>query len=300
MAKFSFYLNNHPTGSLVTIGDILQPIAAGLAEAGHSVQYENRFFYNRPIVNLIVEFFADDVFVESLLERKRSLGPDFVFGVLVTEDIADPSVMDNPSFPNRRENLRRVLEVADFVWSLVPIGDYTRFVPEPARVAFLRLGYVHALAEKRRPGGQDIDVLLYGLIVPRRDQAMAGLAKRGWTVRSTLGVMPDYIRIDMLRRSRIVLDIRRAEWVRFNSPSRIVAALHAGVAVVSERVDAGELDYLFAYADVHPYEELIDACDRQLKGDPLAFGMDAQRRFRLEAPMRAFLKAPLAAAGLSG
>ena len=34
MAKFSIYLKNHPHGSLVTIGDILQPLAAGLAEAG--------------------------------------------------------------------------------------------------------------------------------------------------------------------------------------------------------------------------------------------------------------------------
>ena len=300
MAKFSFYLNNHPSGSLVTIGDILQPIAAGLVEAGHSIQYENRFFYNRPVVNLIVEFFVDSVFVESLLERKRSLGPDFVFGVLVTEDIEDRAVMDNPSFPGRLENLRRVLEVADFVWSLVPVGAYARFVSDPARVAFLRLGYVHALAEKRRSGGQDIDVLIYGLIVPRRDQAMAELAKRGWTVRSTLGVMPDYIRIDMLRRAKLVLDIRRAEWVRFNSPSRIVAALHAGVAVASERLDAGDLDYLFAFTDAHHYEELIEACDRRLKDDPIGFGIDAQRRFRLEAPMRAFLKAPLAVAGLSG
>lgn len=299
MAKFSFYLSNHPSGSLVTIGDILQPIAGGLVEAGHSVQYENRFFYNRPVVNVVVEFFADDVFVDSLLERKRSLGPDFIFGVLVTEDIDDPSVMDNPSFPNRRENLRRVLEVADFVWSLVPVEGYTRFVPDPARVAFLRLGYVHALAEKRRPGGQDIDVLVYGLIVPRRDQAMAELARRGWTVRSTLGVMPDYIRIDMLRRSKIVLDIRRAEWVRFSSPSRIVAALHAGVAVASEHLDTGDLDYLFAYTDAYLYEKLIDACDRRLKDDPIGFGIDAQRRFRLGSPMRAFLKSPLAVAGLS-
>ena len=38
MAKFSVYLKNHGHGSLVTIGDILQPIAAGLAEAGHSIQ----------------------------------------------------------------------------------------------------------------------------------------------------------------------------------------------------------------------------------------------------------------------
>src|SRR6185436_2616509 len=131
MAKFSIYLRNHPSGSLVTIGDILQPLAAGLVESGHSVQYENYFLYNRPVVNLLVEFFADSVFVDSIVERKRSLGSDFVFGVLVTEDIGDPSVMDNPSYPERRENLRRILEVADFVWSLVPIHDYIKFVPDP-------------------------------------------------------------------------------------------------------------------------------------------------------------------------
>ena len=300
MAIFSIYLSNHPIGSLVTIGDILQPITAGLIEAGHSVQYENQLLFNRPVVNLLIEFFQDRGFVDALVERKRSLGPDFVFGVLATEDISDPAVMDNPSFPDRRENLRRILEIADFVWSLVPVQDYKRLMPDPARAAFLRLGYVHSLAQKRRPGGQDIDVLVYGLTVPRRDEAMRCLSERGWVVRSTFGVMPDYIRLDMLRRAKLVLDIRRTEWVRYNSPSRIVAALHAGVAVGSERFDTGDLAYLFSYVDAHPIDALVDACDRRLKDDPVGFGIEAQRRFRLEAPMLAFLKEPLAAADLPG
>jgi hypothetical protein len=299
VAKFNIYLKNHSSGSLVTIGDILQPLAAALAEAGHSVQYENTFFYNRPFVNLLVEFFEDNVFVDSILERKRSLGADFVFGVLVTEDIGDPSVMDNPSYPHRRENLRRVLAAADFVWSLVPIDDYRNFVPDPGRVAFLRFGYVHALAQKRRPGEQDIDVLVYGLPLPRRDQVLGALSSRGWAARSTFGVMPDYVRADMLRRSKVILDIRRAKWVRYNSPSRIVAGLHAGVAVVSERFDSGELSYLFGYVQADPYETIVQGCDALLRKDPIAFGLEAQRRFRLEAPMRAFLKQPLAVAGLS-
>lgn len=248
----------------------------------------------------MVEYFTDRAFVDGVIERKRSLGQDFAFGVLVTEDPNDPSVMDNPSFPNRRENLLRILEVADFVWSLVPVTDYSRFVPDPRRVAFLRLGYVHALAEKRRPGGQDIDVLVYGLTVPRRIEVMEELARRGWNVRTTLGVMPDYIRLDMLRRAKLILDIRRADWVRFNSPSRIVAGLHAGVAVAAERFDTGDLGYLFSYALTAPYEQLTDAVDRLLKEDVVGFGIETQRRFRLEAPMRVFLKDPLAAAGLSG
>ncbi len=300
MAKFSIYLKNHPHGSLVTIGDILQPLAAGLAEAGHSVQYENNFLYNRPVVNLMVEFFPDREFVDSVIERKRALGDDFPFGVLVTEDIGDPSVMDNPSFPDRRAHLLRILEVADFVWSLVPITDYRRFVPDPQRVALLKLGYVHGLAEKRRPGGQDIDVLVYGQTVPRREAIMADLGRRGWNVRSTFGAMPDYIRLDMLRRTKMILDIRRAEWVRFNSPSRIVAGLHAGVTVAAEHFDTGVLGYLFSYCRAAPYAELADAIDQLLKSDAVGFGIDAQRRFRMEAPMRAFLKEPLAAAGLSG
>lgn len=300
MAKFSIYLQNHPHGSLVTIGDILQPLAAGLAEAGHSVQYENGFLYNRPVVNLLIEFFPDRAFVDGVIERKRMLGNDFPLGLLVTEDIGDPSVMDNPSFPDRREHLLRMLEVADFVWSLVPITDYARFVPDPRKVAFLRFGYVHALAEKRRPGGQDIDVLIYGLTVPRRTAIMEDLSRRGWNVRSTLGVMPDYIRLDMLKRTKLIVDVRRAEWVRFNSPSRIVAGLHAGVAVAAEHFDTGDLRYLFSYCRAAPYADLADAIDEQLKGDAVAFGIEAQRRFRMEAPMRAFLKEPLAAAGLSG
>ncbi len=298
MAKFSIYLKNHGAGSLVTIGDILQPLAAGLAEAGHAVQYENHFFYNRPVVNLLVEFFIDPAFVDSLIERKRMFGNDFAFGVLVTEDIGDPLVMDNPSFPGRRENLLRILEVADFAWSLVPVHDYGRILPDAGKVAFLRLGYVHALAETRRVVVPDIDVLVYGLPVPRRDEIMNRLAKRGLIVRSTYGVMPDYIRIDMLRRAKMILDIRRAELVRFNSPSRIVAGLHAGVGVASEHFETGELAYLFSYARTASYDELADACERLLKEDPVGFGIEAQRRFRLEAPMRAFLKEPLAVAGL--
>ncbi|MBL8692341.1 MAG: hypothetical protein JNL04_24770 [Rhodospirillaceae bacterium] len=298
MAKFSVYLKNHGHGSLVTIGDILQPIAAGLAEAGHSIQYENHFLYNRPIINLLVEYFVDTAFVDDLIEKKRALGSDFALGVLVTEDVGDPLVMDNPSFPGRLANLRRVLEVADFVWSLVPAEVYAGIVSDPARLAFLRLGYVHALAEKRRTGGQDIDVLVYGQPVPRRDAIMAEISRRGWIVRSTFGVMPDYIRLDMLRRSKMILDIRRADWIRFNSPSRIVAGLHAGVAVASELFETGGLAYLFDFARTAPYDQLADAVDRLLKEDAVGFGIEAQRRFRLQAPMRAFLKEPLSVADL--
>jgi hypothetical protein len=300
MALFSIFLKNHSDGSLVTIGDILQPLTAGLTEAGHAVQYENQLLYNRPVVNLIVEFFQDRVFVDSLVERKRSLGADFVFGVLVTEDVGDPLVMDNPSFPDRFQNLLRVLEVADFVWSLVPAGDYAKLVPDPGRLAFLRYGYVHSLAQRRRAGGQDIDVLVYGLTVPRRQALMDRLAGLGVAVRSTFGVMPDYVRTDMLRRAKIVLDVRRAEWVRYTSPSRMAAALHAGVALASERFESGELGYLFAYARTAPYDTLAEACAELLAGDPIGFGLEAQRRFRQEAPMRAFLKEPLAVAGLPG
>jgi hypothetical protein len=102
----------------------------------------------------------------------------------------------------------------------------------------------------------------------------------------------------MLRRAKLILDIRRAEWIRFNSPSRIVAGLHAGVAVASELFETGDLAYLFDYARTAPYGELADAVDRLLKADAVGFGIDAQRRFRLQAPMRTFLKEPLAVAGL--
>ena len=298
MAKLSIYLRNHSQGSLVTIGDILQPVAASLAEAGHSIQYENHFLYNRPVINLLVEYFVDQAFVDDLIQKKRTLGNDFAFGVLVTEDVGDPLVMDNPSFPGRLANLRRVLEVADFVWSLVPADVYSSIVPDPARVAFLRLGYVHALAEKRRAGGQDIDVLVYGQPVPKRNEIAGRLSELGWNVRSTLGVMPDYIRLDMLRRAKLILDIRRADWIRFNSPSRIVAGLHPGVAVASELFETGGLTYLFDYARTAPYGALADAVDRLLREDAVGFGIEAQRRFRLQAPMRAFLKEPLAVAGL--
>ena len=72
----------------------------------------------------------------------------------------------------------------------------------------------------------------------------------------------------------------------------ILQPLAAGLA------ETGELGHLFSYAPARPYDELVDACDLLLRGDPVAFGVDAQRRFRLEAPMRGFLKEPLAVAGL--
>jgi hypothetical protein len=91
---------------------------------------------------------------------------------------------------------------------------------------------------------------------------------------------------DIIRRAKILIDMRRGPNVRFLSPTRIVKGLHCGTAVVSERFDSSAISSLYAYTEACPYDAMVETCVRLIRsGGYVERGLAAQARFRAETSM---------------
>jgi hypothetical protein len=260
--RFHFLLTNHYPYGLYRIEDHVKLIGAGLAELGHKVTYGFRDDVAPwPAINLLVEFFNGSPVTEQVIGLKngnsQSGGARYAFGLICHEDLQDESAMDQPNFPLRRAGLEQLLKHVDFAWTVVP-SDYSG-LDGGDRVRFLEYGYAPTL---RRPDvlKRDIGVLFYGDLGPRRLPLYNALVQRGVSVSATFGMLPGYVKNDLLDRSRIVVDIRRVAPVRFLNPSRICTALHAGTLVVSERIDNGKLSSLYQYTLPVEFDQLIEVC----------------------------------------
>jgi hypothetical protein len=285
---FNVFLGNHPKG-LYRIEDLIKPIISGIEACGHEVACGVSGLKPRPFVNVLVEFFDEAEVAERIIALKREQGDNFLFGVICTEDPDDHLVMTSTDYPRRRSNLLRVLAEADFVWPLLAAEEYRRFAKHPSRVALLKYGFDERLVSARRPANApDIDVLIYGSMNERRQLIVDALTGRGLAVDVTFAAMPEYMRFDMVRRSRIVLDVRRGDSVRAPSPSRIVAALHQGAAVVSERFPNSILTYLAPYTIECDLPDVADRCqDLVRSGAYRNLALENLRRFREETSMAA-------------
>lgn len=286
---FNFVLANHHETSLNSLGDLVEPIYQGLEACGHHVIRFGTDFHEAPMINVMVEFFKDDSIVDDLLRFKRELGDRFVLGLLCTEDPEDEQVMS--VYANRRPNLERLAAAADFVWTLLPVERFYAAICGPERVAFLRYGFSADYVEPdiiADPQARDIDVLLYGNPHPHRQRVVAALAEAGLNcVTTQREAYPEFAAADLVRRAKLVLEIRRSPDVRFLSPTRIMRALHAGTVVVAERFDTSPLAELYAYTVPSDYAAMAATC-RQLIADGgyVERGFAALAKFRAETSMR--------------
>ncbi len=291
---FHFQLANHYFHGVFRIEDILTPVIWGLRSLGHRVTTGILpTLPPWPSIVMLVEYFDREGYDREVIALKADPSKRYCLGLLCTEDIKDALVMDDPAFPRRRENLMRVLPHFDFVWTIVP-GSYDAHV-DAARLAFLDYGYVEALRGEGLPAAErDIDVLFYATMNARRQTLRERLERRGLRVMATRGLLPGYIRANLLSRAKIVLDTRRGEDVRFTSPSRLCTALQIGSTIVSELFDESRLKALYAYTQACAFAEIEDRCVALAK-DPacLAHGLDARERFRREVPMEDNLRRAL-------
>lgn len=297
---FNFFLGNHHANALNSLGDLLQPIYEGLIEAGHHVIGFGTGMMPTPAVNVLVEWFENDSFAEALLRAKADKGDAFVFGVLCTEDLADELVMDPSKYPRRLANLRRILPVADFVWTLLPQQGLLDTICRPGTIALVEYGFSETCLNRslvRAAARRDVDVVLYGNESPYRTHIVDGLKRQGITCFvSQREAWPTFMMDDLIRRAKVLLDLRRGPSVRFLSPTRIVKGLHCGTAVVSELFDTSEIASLYAYTEPCAYDDIVDRCVRLIRsGSYLKRGLAAQMKFQAERSMRDMMARALSA-----
>lgn len=288
---FNFFLGNHFSGGLRGLPDLLLPIYHGLAEAGHHVVGYGLGLRPAPAVNVLVEFFPDDAFVDTLLAMKARSGEALICGVLCTEDVEDVLVMDDPVYPRRLPNLMRVLQTADFVWTLLPQLPLYDGICGPGKSALVKYGFSPRYLSPRLksdPGRRDLDSIMYGSENPYRNPVVADVRQRGLgCVVSARHIFPSFATEDLVSRAKVVLDVRRGPGVRFPSPTRVSRALHCGTAVVAERIgDGSALADLLSYTVVCPYDEMGAYTEAIIRTNRFVeLGLANLQRFRAESSM---------------
>lgn len=288
---FNFFLGNHAADSLNSLGDLVEPIYRGLEANGHHVIAFGTGMRDPPAINVFVEFFEDDVVANAILSAKTQHGSRFLFGIVCTEDIEDELVMNPRDHPRRRANLMRLLPQADFVWTLLPVAAYEQ-ISGAGKVGLLEYGFSEACADPfpiQDRGLRDVDVIIYGNRNPYRAAIGDALQRQGLTVffghRETF---PTFVSDDIIRRAKVLIDIRRGPGVRFLSPTRIVKGLHLGTAVVSEQFDTSPISNLYRYTLACPYEALVERTVELVRsGTFMNLGNAARARFRAETSMQA-------------
>lgn len=291
--RFHFLLTNHYPYGCYKIEDIVVPIAAGLAELGHAVTYGfDDDVPPWPAVNLLVENFNDPAVVDQVIGLRAQGRARYCFGLIGHEDVADPTVMAHPGFPDRRHNLGRLMPHLDFGWTIVPCSYAD--LPGGERMQFLELGYVEAL---RRDAGAPrlTDVVFYSDLGERRVPMYNQLVSRGLSVSATFGLLPEFAKSIILDDARVMADARRSETVRYLAPTRIVIGLHRGMAIVSERFDQSALAGLYRYTVACEPGEFLETCYLVARS-PAAqeLGEKTREAFRRETSMRANLQRVMA------
>ncbi len=164
------------------------------------------------------------------------------------------------------------------------------------RLLHVPVGYAPLLTRIPADAPQDIDVLFYGSLNPRRQRVLDDLRSRGLRVRAAFGVYGAE-RDELIARARVVLNLHYYD-TRIFEAVRVSYLLANRKAVVAECGPGTEVDdWLRGAACLVEYEALADACE--------ALVGDAGRRRMLEAagydairqrPIERILEEPLAAA----
>jgi SAM-dependent methyltransferase len=150
------------------------------------------------------------------------------------------ALSSHPAWDYSAENIRRAAQLGVGTLRHVPLG----YVPELSRIA---------------PADEDVDVLFYGCVNPRRQAVLRALEAAGLKVVALFGVYGEE-RDRAIARARIVLNMHFYESKIFEIV-RVAYLLSNARAVVAEcgPDTAIEPDLRDAILGV-PYEELVEAC----------------------------------------
>ena len=141
----------------------------------------------------------------------------------------------------------------------IGISENVRYVP---------LGYVEEMTRIPPKKEQDIDVLFYGSINPRREKIINDLKAAGLNVEALFGVYGK-ARDAYIARAKVIVNIHYYETNIFELV-RVSYLLANKKAVVSEYTETTEIDEDFIDGvALAPYDQLVDKCKELIGSDEL-------------------------------
>lgn len=138
---------------------------------------------------------------------------------------------------------------------------------------YVPIGYVPELSRIKTSEHQDIDVLFYGSLNPRRSQILNALKAAGVNVHTVFGVYGKD-RDDLIARAKVVLNIHFYESKVFEIV-RVSYLLANSKAVVTECSADAEMEKGLSDAVLScPYDCLVEACRTLLQNDAERQGLE--------------------------
>lgn len=301
MKRVYIYTGNH--GNSPIISDTVTMLRNGIRDCGYDA-----VITDRPVSgewNLLIEAFEDDMQREYI---RHYCTPGTRLIIVCTELVSERGfnqelVVDHKHYGNRVYWEKRFLgfletaALADDLWVFAKssVADYQRLFPDK-RVTYFPHGWVSGMAqvEHRPERDKDIDFFFSGSLTTSRAKLLRELS-RHHSVALSNSVTADYMRLDLLARTKVCLALPLSSSNRIPSVSRVQFHLVNQNFVLQQKYAAPcELDPYVLHA---PESEFVEwAHSALLIENRREIAQASARRFRDEMPITNWLAPMLQAA----
>lgn len=234
---FQFNTFNHCRQGQIIVEDITRILGGQLIALGHKVEWSNEgFLLGRDEMNVVLESFADDPRTLERMTAARAVGCRFL--IVATEEPTTAGFNHGlePAMVDRQNAFPAAASLADGVLHLVPGDHVTRWYSQFAPAAHAEIGFAPGLVDDPDDVEPDHDFGFYGKVTWRREQMLARLEQASGTsvLRITSLDVPRRERDAMMRRARVIVQIRANDEWGMVSSTRCATALSFGRPVIAE------------------------------------------------------------------
>lgn len=238
---FQFNRWNHCRQGQIIVEDITRIMSAQIQALGHQAVTSEGPFIGRSLgYNVILEAFEDQTHVQAIADAS----PDCNFIIVATEEPTDDGFNHGlePAMIKRQNAFPAAAKYASGILHLVPGAHVTQWYSQFAPAAAAELGFSPHLLDLRPQEPPAYDFGFYGKMTWRRKQMIDRLDQ----ISSTAVLLIDTLDVPwkerdaMMRRCRVIVQIRANDEWGMVSSTRCASALHFGRPIVAEPHPAPE------------------------------------------------------------
>lgn len=241
MAFFQFHDFNHCPQGRIAIEDIVAILGHQLIALGHRVGWPGsaNFLRSAGSLNVLLEAFTDEGCIDRIAAAHAE-GARFVY--VATEEPSSLGFNRGNAFGmiDRMAAFPEAARYADAILHLVPGDAVTAWYSQFAPSAFVELGYAPGLVyygDTDEGSAPPYDFGFYGQTTPRREEIFARLRERGTLLTEYRLELPRAERDALMRRAKVIVQVRAQDNVEYVSSTRCASALFLGRPVVAEPHD---------------------------------------------------------------
>ena len=254
---FSFSTFNHCPQGKIIVEDITATMGNQMIALGHHASWTTDpvFVPREAGYNVILESFADDPRTLEEIGHAHAVGCRFLY--VATEEPGDKGFNSglDPAMIDRQNAFAAAARYCDGILHLIPGEHVNRWYAQHAPAAYAELGYAPGMvpADDVEP---DYDFGFYGKMTWRREQiiwTLEAMTKKP-VIQLTTFWTPRAERDALMRKAKVILQVRANLETQWVSSTRCAASLHFGRPVVAEPHDVRG-----PWEDIVPFSASIEA-----------------------------------------